>query len=113
MTLTTALFSRTLTITPRSTSGTDSYGNPITVDGSAFTVQGALWVGSSRDELADGAVVRSEATAALPAGTSVDTGDRIIDESGRAWEVDGEPDFVWNARTGKVSHLEVALRRGV
>ena len=113
MTLRTRLLTRTLTITPRTTSGADDYGNPIVVDGTPFEVKGALWVGSSRDELADGAVVRSEATAALPADTSVDTGDQITDESGRAWQVDGEPDPVWNARLGRVSHLEVALRRGV
>ncbi|MEM9609932.1 MAG: hypothetical protein AAGA99_21105 [Actinomycetota bacterium] len=112
MSLATRLFTRPLDVTTRTedVSGVE----PELVDGATVRVLGALWESSSRDEQADGSVVRSEASAMLPAGTVVDTDASIVDvTTGQAWQVDGQPNHVWNARTASVSHIEVKLRRGV
>lgn len=111
MTVSTRLFTRPLTLTTRTedVSGVE----PELVDGAAVTVLGALWEESTRDEQVDGAVVRSEAKAALPAGTAVETDTEILDvTTGQRWQVDGEPNHVWNARLGVVGIIEVKLRRG-
>lgn len=112
MSLSTRLLSRPLDVTTRTedVSGVE----PELAESVTVRVLGALWEASSRDEQADGAVVRSEATAVLPVGTSVSTDTRITDvTTGQAWQVDGDPNHVWNALAGEVSHIEVALRRGV
>jgi hypothetical protein len=36
--------------------------------------------------------------------------DRVVDEYGRTFEVDGIPDYKWNPRLGAPHHIEVMLK---
>lgn len=103
---------RPITIISRTASGsTDDYGNATETETETATVgelQRQISRGSAENaqELSD-----TDWLLVLPAGTTIDTNDRIRVEDGRVFEVEGEPWHARNPRTGLEHHVEVSLRR--
>lgn len=105
------LLTRTCTITRRSSTAgtTDDYGNLTGTTSTTSTVcelqQRAASEQEEQGELSD-----TSWLLVLPAGTGIDTGDKITVD-GQAFEMVGAPWPARNPRTGVESHLECTVRR--
>lgn len=107
-----ALIDRPCTIVRRSETGTlDELGNEIPTE--ALVVSEWELQQRRRDEPeGEGELSATEWIAFFQSSAELSTGDAVIDhDTGRQFELVGEPWPVRNPRTGEASHVEVSVRR--
>lgn len=105
------LLNRPCTITRRTQSGdVDAYGDA--VDGTATASTVCELQQRQRSELPGVEVSDTTWLLILPAGTDIDTGDKVtVTDTGEAFEMVGDPWPARNPRTGVESHVEATVRR--
>jgi hypothetical protein len=106
------LMSRPLTIIRTSSGETlDDYGTPVE-ETEEIAVSGELQQIRREEPAGAGELSVTEWNLFLPAGTEIDTSDRVRDEvDGLTYHMAGDPWHVRNARTGQASHLQATVRR--
>jgi hypothetical protein len=103
------LLTQPLTVQSVEGTTTDEYGNTVpTPVGSPVPTLGYLEQKDTIEYLTDRQTVVSKWKAFLPATTAVGPMDYINFES-QKFQVDGEPEHLWNPRTKSVSHIECKL----
>lgn len=101
------LLTQPLTVYPV-TRTTDAYNNQVVGRGDGIAVKGLLQQVTSTEFVNDRDTSVTQWTAFLPASTQlgplcqIGYGDQIF-------QVNGEPERVWNPRTARVSHIEAKL----
>ncbi|MFF1633970.1 hypothetical protein [Leifsonia sp. NPDC058248] len=98
-----------LTVQTMSGTSADEYGNTVpAAAGAPLPVLGYLEQQTSVEFILDRETTVSKWVAYLPAGTVIGPLDHIGFQ-GQTFQVDGEPQFVWNPRVREVDHIEAAL----
>lgn len=101
------LLTQTVTVTSRAVGAVDDYGNPAETWGNPTDYQARLEHSDSVESNGDQLVVTSRYLLVLPADAIVGAGDRVTDEDGTTYEVDGPP---IKQRTPRgVHHIEARL----
>lgn len=104
-----AFLNQPLTIQRMGGTTTNAYGDTVLAGiGAPVAVTGYLEQGSSTENLTDRDTVVSRWTCYLPAGTEISHLDYINFKS-QKFQVDGEPEFVYNPRLHNVSHIRCQL----
>lgn len=104
------LLRQSLTVTRRSPTATDSYGNARMATASTATVMGVIYVEGEFDNRTDRDQVTLDAWGFIAADAGCDKNDRITDPDGNVYEVIDVRSPV-RATTGVAHHKEVRLRR--
>ena len=102
------LLNQPLTIYPATVSR-DVYNNEVVTPGDPVPVRGLLQQASTVEFTTDRDTTVTQWTVFLPAGTVIGPQSQV-DYGGQTFQVDGQPEQVWNPRTGTVSHIEAKLR---
>lgn len=102
------LLNQPLTILRRGVPTRDAYGNAVPVFATPDPTTGFITFTQSTERLNDRDVVVTMRECYLRAGTVVGPLDRIV-YAGQTFEVDGEPERVWNPRTASESHVRARL----
>jgi hypothetical protein len=103
------LLNRPVRIVRRSAGGEDEYGDDTYVETIVETV-GELQQRQRTEPLAEGELSSTEWLLVLPAGTDIDTSDRVLVDN-QFFEVVGEPWPARNPRTQTESHVEATVKR--
>lgn len=104
------LLKQSLTVTRKSGTVTDSYGNTRQATSSSSTVLGFISVEGEFDSRTDRDQVTVDAWGYLTADTSIDKTDTVTDPDGNVYQVIEVRSPV-RATTGVAHHKEVRLRR--
>ena len=99
-----------LTISPFSPA-VDRYGNESAGFGDPVPAKGFIEQNTSVEHLGDRDVVVTTQRVWLPPGTAVGRLDVITDPSGIVWQVQGDPQRIWNPRLNRESHVICILER--
>lgn len=101
------LLTQTVTVQTRSTGAVDDYGNPTESWSAGTEYRARLEHSDSTEAQGDQLVVTSRYLLILPADAVIGAGDRVEDEDGNTFEVDGPP---IKQRTPRgVHHVEARL----
>jgi hypothetical protein len=101
------LLTQTVTVTTRATGAADVYGNPAETWGSPVEYRARLEQQDGVETQGDQLVTTSRYLLVLPAEAVLTAGDRVTDEDGNTFEVDGPP---IKQRTPRgVHHIEARL----
>lgn len=101
------LLTQTVTVTTRTVGAVDEYGNPAETWANPVDYHARLEHSDSVESNGDQLVVTSRYLLVLPADAVVGAGDRVTDEDGTVYEVDGPP---IKQRTPRgVHHVEARL----
>lgn len=104
------LLTQPLTISTIVPAGVDTYGNEVTgAYGAPVAVRGYLAQSSSTEFTTDRDTVVGQWVAYLPASTSIGHLDRVSFD-GQTFEVDGEPERVYNPRRKFIAYIEARLK---
>lgn len=104
------LLTRACTVTNRTDSGAvDDYGNPVPAETEVDTTC-ELQQQRRSEPVGEGELSDTLWLLVLPAGTTIDTGDKVTVD-GQEFEMVGDPWPVREPRTGQESHLEASVRR--
>jgi head-tail adaptor len=102
-----SLLTQTVTVTTRTTGVADDYGNVAESWGSPVEYRARLEQQDGVETQGDQLVVTSRFLLILPASAVITAGDRVTDEDGNTFEVDGPP---IKQRTPRgVHHIEARL----
>lgn len=106
--ITDRLLNQPLQIVRRTAGTRDEYGNTVPAFAAPDPTTGFITFTQSMERVNDRDVVVTSRDCFLRAGTVIGPLDRVLFEA-QSFEVDGEPERVWNPRTGSESHLRVRL----
>lgn len=103
------LLNQPLTVQSVAGTATDEYGNTIPAPvGDPVPTVGYLEQKDTIEYLLDRETVVSKWKVFLPAGTAIGPMD-YVNFNSQKFQVDGEPEHLWNPRTKSVSHIECKL----
>lgn len=97
-----------VTVYPAVTS-TDEYHNEVVAVGAGVPTRGLLQQASTTEYTTDRDTTVTQWVLFLPAGTPIGPQSQVTYD-GQTFQVDGQPERVWNPRTATVSHIEAKLR---
>lgn len=89
--------------------GRDDYNNEVLTLGDGVPTQGLLQQASTTEYTTDRDTTVTQWVIFLPAGTVIGPQSQVVYD-GQTFQVDGQPERVWNPRTASVSHVEAKLR---
>jgi hypothetical protein len=103
----TTMLTQLVTVTTRTTGAVDDYGNPTSSWGAPVTYRARLEHNDSLESNGDQLVVATRYRLILPPSAVIGAGDRVTDEDGITYEVDGPP---LKQRTPRgVHHIDARL----
>lgn len=98
------------TVTPRTVTTTDAYGDDTLTDGTAFDTVCFIWQTERGEDTGPDHTVDETYTAAFPAADTIGPADAVTAE-GVDYEIIGPPWPAFNPRLQTVTHQEATLRR--
>jgi len=102
------LLNQPIQIARRAAGGTDIYGNVVPTFTAPEATTGLITFTQSVERVNDRDVVATYRECFLRAGTVIGPLDRVTFQ-GQSFEVDGEPERVWNPRKASESHVRARL----